>query len=1015
MALCALCLIVYLTLPHEVHASDAEPKRVLVVHSFGSSAPPFTTHSTAFETTLTQEMGMRVDLDQVSLDMARYAQPDMEEAFVEFLRQRLTKWQPDLVVPIGAPAGRFVVKFRDRLFPGTPVIYTGMDRRTVPPDAITKNATFVGEDFKLAGLVEDILQLAPDTTNIEVILGATPLERYWTIEFRRAFEPFTNRVSFNFLNDLAFDQMLGRLSKLPPRSFILLGLLLRDASGVTHNEDEALQRLRAVANAPINGLYQNQMGLGIVGGRLHQGELQGVESARIAVRVLRGEPVSSFPPMFVGKQRPRYDWRELQRWNISEDRLPPGSVIEFRQPTVWKRYQGWIIGALAIICLQAAMIVALVVQRRRRRRIQAVLQESQQLMELATNAGELGLWSRDLTNGDAWGNGPMRSLFGFGPTDPLRFDDMLARVHPDDQARMRSEVEAAEASGLPFQGEFRTVLPGGTERWVLAKGRTVVQPGDVVSCRVGVLLDITERKWAEQKLRESEERFRTMADAAPVMIWLSDTDKLCTFFNKGWLDFTGRTLEQELGNGWAAGVHKEDFGRCLEVYTHAFDARQEFTMEYRLRRHDGEYRWVLDHGVPRRGPEKVFLGYIGTAVDITERKRAAEALENERQFLRQVIDISPNFIFAKDRDGRFTLANRAVAEAYGTTVAELIGKTDADFNPNADEIEFFHKMDLQVINNLEERFIPEEHVTDAKGKVRWLQTVKRPIIDESGSANQVLGTSTDITQRKATEEELRRQREELAHLTRVWNMGELAASLAHELNQPLTAILSNAQAAQRFLSGKPSDIEEVREILHDIVEDNKRAGEVIRRMRALVKREDFEFSSLDLSDIIREIMSLVHSDAILRNVRVRLGVDPALPHPRGDKVQLQQVLLNLLLNAFDAMRDSPADEREVLLRAELDGPDMVRISITDRGTGLTSDQLDKIFQPFFTTKREGLGMGLSISRSIVDVHGGRLWAENNIDQGATFSFTLPVSQATERKGYSTGPIESPASSKFFSR
>src|SRR5262249_30973432 len=197
----------------------------------------------------------------------------------------------------------------------------GMDQRTVPPDAITKNATFVGDDFKLAGLVEDILQLAPDTTNIEVILGATPLERYWTIEFRRAFEPCANRVSFNFLNDLSFDQMLERLSKLPPRSFILLGLFLRDASGVTHNEDEALQHLHAVANAPINGLYQNQLGLGIVGGHLYQGELQGVESARIAIRVLRGEPMSSFPPMFVGAQRPRYDWRELQRWNISESRL----------------------------------------------------------------------------------------------------------------------------------------------------------------------------------------------------------------------------------------------------------------------------------------------------------------------------------------------------------------------------------------------------------------------------------------------------------------------------------------------------------------------------------------------------------------------------------------------------------------------------------------------------------------------------------------------------------------------
>ena len=364
-----LCAIACLVVTGGVYAADAEhPKRVLVVHSFGSSAPPFTTHSTAFETTLTQEMGKDVDLDQVSLDMARYAQPDMEEAFVQFLLKRLAKWQPDLVVPIGSPAGRFVAKFRDRLFPGTPVIYTGMDRRTVSPDAITKNATFVGENFKLAGLAEDILQLAPDTTNIEVILGATPLERYWTIEFRRAFEPFTNRVSFNFLNDLSFDQMLGRLSSLPPRSFILLGLLLRDASGVTHNEDEALQRLHAVANAPINGLYQNQLGLGIVGGRLYQGELEGVESARVAIRILRGEPMSNFAPKIIDTLGPRYDWRELQRWNISEDRLPPGSVIAFRQPTVWRQYKWYILGAAALCLAQASLISGLLIQRRRRRR-----------------------------------------------------------------------------------------------------------------------------------------------------------------------------------------------------------------------------------------------------------------------------------------------------------------------------------------------------------------------------------------------------------------------------------------------------------------------------------------------------------------------------------------------------------------------------------------------------------------------------------------------------------------------
>jgi hypothetical protein len=248
-----------------------ETKRVLIVHSFGTGAPPFTTHSTAFAATLAKEMGEPIDLDEISLGMARYPQPDLEEAYVKFLAKRLQKWQPDLVAPVGSPAGRFVAKHRIRLFPRTPIVYTGMDRRTLPPGTLTDNATFVGESFDLPGLVEDILQLQPDTKHVAVVVGATPLERFWAKVFQEEFARFSDRVTFTWFNDLSFDQMLDRAASMPPRSFILVGLLLRDAKGVTYNQDDAIVRLHAVANAPINGMYRNQIGLGIVGGRLYQG------------------------------------------------------------------------------------------------------------------------------------------------------------------------------------------------------------------------------------------------------------------------------------------------------------------------------------------------------------------------------------------------------------------------------------------------------------------------------------------------------------------------------------------------------------------------------------------------------------------------------------------------------------------------------------------------------------------------------------------------------------------------
>ena len=244
--------------------------------------------------------------------------------------------------------------------------------------------------------------------------------------------------------------------------------------------------------------------------------------------------------------------------------------------------------------------------------------------------------------------------------------------------------------------------------------------------------------------------------------------------------------------------------------------------------------------------------------------------------------------------------------------------------------------------------------------------------------------------RRRGETDLRRNREQLAHVTRISTMGELAASLAHELNQPLTAILSNAQAAQRFLNAKPADLKEVREILEDIVTDNNRAGEVIRRMRALVKKEELEFAPIHIASVIGEVVQLLHSDEILHNIHVELDCQDGLPNVRGNRVQLQQVILNLLMNAFDAMKDAPAAERKVVVRAQAKDAGIVEISVRDRGTGLTGDSLSKIFQPFYTTKREGLGMGLPISRSIIEAHGGRLWAENNADRGATFYFTVPA-------------------------
>jgi C4-dicarboxylate-specific signal transduction histidine kinase len=254
-----------------------------------------------------------------------------------------------------------------------------------------------------------------------------------------------------------------------------------------------------------------------------------------------------------------------------------------------------------------------------------------------------------------------------------------------------------------------------------------------------------------------------------------------------------------------------------------------------------------------------------------------------------------------------------------------------------------------------------------------------------------IGSCMDITPAKESELQLQEQRAELTHLSRVAVMGELTGALAHELNQPLTAILSNAQAAQRFLAQNPTSLSEIHEILNDIVAEDRRAGEVIRRLRALLKRGETQLLPLDLNEVAGEVIELAHADCVSRGVAIECELEATLPAVRGDRVQLQQVLMNLIVNACDAMSGCRRSDRRLILATKT-VDDTAQVSVTDCGQGIPANQMDRLFDPFFTTKGQGLGLGLTICRSIVAAHGGKLWAENNRTGGATFCVSLPANR-----------------------
>jgi PAS domain S-box-containing protein len=962
--------------------SAAEPKRVLVIHSFGSVAPPFTTHSTAFETELVKKMGNRVDLDEASLDMARYASPDMQDALVDYLEKRGRQWKPDLVVPIGSPAAVFVAKYRSRLFSQIPILYCGLDERLLGPDAFDQNTTLIGSRYEVSGFAEDILQIAPDTKNIAVVIGATPLERYWTEVFRREFEPFTNRVNFIWLNDLPFEQTVERARDLPPKTFIFLVLFLRDAAGVTQNADDVLQRLHAVANAPINSIFTSQMGLGIVGGRLYPSTEDGIRAAEIAVRLVNGESPSNFPHQVIPPSNPQYDWRELERWNIDQKKLPAGSRILFRSPTMWERRRGWIIFGAGVFVLETLLIVALLANLFRRRR-------------------------------------------------------------------------------------------------------------------------------AERSLVESEERFRIAADAAPVLMWMAGPDKRCTFFNKAWLEFTGRTMEEEVGDGWLQGVHPEDLDECLATYSRAFDAREPFTMQYCLRRHDGEYRCLNDDGVPRFDPEGQFIGYVGACVDVDDLlQKERELNESEERIAlaaeaahlgvwewetrtnklwlsdaaRKLFQFAPEaeitYSMLRDRvhpDDR-AMREEAVRRAAETqaeyeieyrivlpdqTVRWIVGRgryvsdpktkqgrllsvsiditdrkqTEQLFQLAADGShlgvwdwdettgtlfsdramrqmfgvasegqvgldEFYaaiYPPDLEHVQQVwrhavefGEPYELEHRVQRSNGAIGWIHARGRGYYDDKGKPLRMIGVVFDISDRKQAEEQALKRRQELDRLSRVSLLGEMTASIAHELNQPLAGIVTNANAGERFIDRGNVNLTEIREILGDIAADGRRASDIIKNIRNTIKKGAEMRKPIDLNAVATHVSHMLRSELLTRSCELELSLGKDLPVVEGDPIQIQQVLINLVNNACDAMRGIAVKFRKVTLATDRNGDGTVQVFVRDTGPGIPEEVRERLFDQFFTTKEDGLGMGLAIVRSIIEAHHGTIAAKNLEDGGAEFCFTLPT-------------------------
>ncbi len=738
-----------------IAAAQEPTRKVLVLTSSDPNHPGFSVITRNLQSTLRETSPARVELlYELQRGLTEEpASPADDDELAAYLKRKYADKQIDLVLVMVARRFRLIQQKDPELFREVPKIFYEFDsERDETNRALGPNITGVWASLDLYKTLDLALALQPDTRKVVVVTGNGPSDQVIRERAQSQFRKYESRAEFSYLSADSIEEVRSHLAALPKESLVIFLTFTRDKAGNLYSLPEAFTRIRTASSAPIFGFSDSLMGLGIAGGNLLDFEGIGKRIAAMSLRVLNGESPGQIPQ----ETAPRVmtvDWRELKRWGLSEQALPPGTIIRFKEPSFWELYKWHVIGLIAAVIIEAMLIAWLLftmIRRRQaereRKRLSLVLaDEHKRLNEVVSNVPGIVWESRiDPATGKrraTFLSEYVEKMLGYTEEQFLsNWEFAFKIVHEGDRERVVREFDAALANGggsiqfrwvakdghivwaeahvipilnqegevvglrgvtldtteqklaeharrqseernraifqaipdqmflqtrdglfLDYRGDLlphsemllgkniRDVFPpelaedflqrferagkddpqvfeyqhqlNGSAKWFEAR---VVQSGEDV---LTVVRDVTERRGAEEALRQSEAQFREMADTAPVMVWVSDADRLCTYFNQNWLKFSGRSMEKELGTGWSEGIYKDDYIKCLQAYESAFDRRQIFALEYRMRRADGEYRWVLDHGAPRFSSDGEFLGFIGSCVDITERKQSEETLQ----------------------------------------------------------------------------------------------------------------------------------------------------------------------------------------------------------------------------------------------------------------------------------------------------------------------------------------------------------------------------------------------------
>jgi PAS domain S-box-containing protein len=537
--------------------------------------------------------------------------------------------------------------------------------------------------------------------------------------------------------------------------------------------------------------------------------------------------------------------------------------------------------------------------------------------------------------------------------------------------RRRIELTAVRRNGVEFPVDLEVMPMRVGEDWIFS----------------AFLRDITERKEAEEALRASQRSLTSIINTIPTLAWSTFPDGYCDFTNQSWREFTGLSAEQGRGWGWGASIHPEDLSGLMEYWRSCLASGTPVDTEARMRRFDGEYRWFLFRANPWHDEFGNIVKWYGTNTDIDDRKRAERELQRKEAFLAEAqrLSLTGSFTWRVDTEEiSFSEQLYRIFEFEQNspvTIAQIGSLVHPDDIPVLTEKVILARSGVNDHNYEIRLQMPD-------GRMKYLRTDAYGSQDRDGRL-EYLGVIQDVTERRLSEEALARLQSELAHMTRVMTMGQLTASIAHEVNQPLSGIITNASTCLRMLAADPPNVIGALETTRRTIRDGNRASEVITRLRALYSKKEGSPESMDLNEATEEVIILSLSELQKNRIVLRPELTEQLPPVTGDRVQLQQVIMNLLRNASDAMSAVNDRPRELTIRTEREEGDRVRLTVQDAGVGFDPQAMERLFEAFYTTKNDGMGMGLSVSRSIIESHQGRLWAALNDGPGAAFSFSIP--------------------------